>query len=59
MKSDPPPLVRLERQPHRDAVRRLRKAYGLLRLRPEAASGLPASNQQAQDTAYLIQEVTE
>ncbi len=59
MKSDPPRLVRLERQPHRDAVRRLRKAYGLLRLKPKAASGLPASKQKAQDTTYLIQEVTE
>ena len=39
MRNEQARKVRLERRPHRDAVRRLRKAYGLLwRLSPPAMS---------------------
>ncbi len=44
------PTVRLERQPHRDAVIRVREAYRRLRLQPRPATptagGNPASIQE-------------
>jgi len=57
MKSDQPWTVRLERQPHRDAVRRLRKAYGLLWRMSLSTFITAASHEQVGKTQPVVQEV--
>ncbi|HIE48094.1 TPA: hypothetical protein EYP84_04300 [Candidatus Bipolaricaulota bacterium] len=57
MKSDQQWTVHLERQPHRDAVRRLRKAYGLLWRMPLSTSTTAASHEQVEKTKPVVQEV--
>jgi len=57
MKSDQQWTVRVERQPHRDAVRRLRKAYGLLWQMSLLTSTTAESNEKVKKTKYFVQEV--
>jgi hypothetical protein len=57
MKSDRQWFIRIERQPHRDAVRRLRKAYGRLwEMFPKASTTIE-SDEKDKKTTKLIQEV--
>ena len=49
--------VRIERQPHRDAVRRFRKAYSLLWQMYDTTSVSAQSGQQTQKAGYCVQEV--
>lgn len=49
--------VRIERQPHRDAVRRLRKAYKLLWQISESTSTMVESDRKAEKASYSVQEV--
>jgi len=53
MKSDRQWSVRIERQPHRDAVRRLRKAYKRLRQMSQSASSTAEGDEKA---ANVVQE---
>lgn len=57
MKSDQQWSVRIERQPHRDAVRRLRKAYGRLWQMSQRAPAPVKSNEKARKAAVFVQEV--
>jgi hypothetical protein len=57
MNSDQQWTVRVERQPHRDAVRRLRKAYGLLWQMSLLTSTTAESNEKVEKTKYFVQEV--
>jgi hypothetical protein len=57
MKSDQQWSVRIERQPHRDAVRRLRKAYGRLWQMSQRAPATVKSNEKAGKAAVFVQEV--
>jgi len=57
MNSDQQWTVRVERQPHRDAVRRLRKAYGLLWQMSLLTSTTVESNEQVEKTKHFVQEV--
>jgi len=57
MKSDQQWTVRVERQPHRDAVRRLRKVYGLLWQMSLLTSTTVESNEKVEETKYFVQEV--
>ena len=57
MKSDQQWSVRIERQPHRDAVRRLRKAYGRLWQMSQRAPSTVKSNEKARKAAVFVQEV--
>ena len=57
MTSDQQWTVRVERQPHRDAVRRLRKAYGLLWQMSLLTSTTAESNEKVKKTKYFVQEV--
>jgi len=52
MKSDQRWTVRVERQPHRDAVRRLRKAYGSLWQMSALTSTTAQSNEKAEKAKY-------
>lgn len=56
MKSDQQWFIRIERQPHRDAVRRLRKAYGRLWKMTAKTSTIIESDEKDKAT-NLIQEV--
>jgi hypothetical protein len=57
MKSDQQWSIRIERQPHRDAVRRLRKAYGRLwKMSPKTSSTIE-SDEKDKKASNLIQEV--
>lgn len=49
--------VRIERQPHRDAVRRLRKAYGQLYWMHRSTLVATKSEQKVEKAAQLVQEV--
>ena len=58
MKDDQSWIVRLERQPHRDAVRRLRKAYGLVwQLSLSTSTAAAAHEPVAETTPPVVQEV--
>jgi len=57
MKSDQQWTARVERQPHRDAVRRLRKAYGLLWQISVLTSTTAHSNEKAKKAIPFVQEV--
>jgi hypothetical protein len=57
MNSDQQWTVRVERLPHRDAVRRLRKAYGLLWQMSLLTSTTAESNEKVEKTKYFVQEV--
>lgn len=57
MESDQQWFVRVERQPHRDAVRRLRKAYGLLWQMSKMAPVSTKSSKKATKATYFAQEV--
>ena len=57
MKSDQQWFVRIERQPHRDAVRRLRKAYGRLWKMSRKTSVTIESDKKDNKTVHMIQEV--
>lgn len=57
MKSDRPWTVRLERQPHRDAVRRLRQAYTLLWQMARLTTTSAASDEPMERTTPVVQEV--
>lgn len=59
MKSDQQWLVRVERQPHRDAVQRLRKAYGLLWPMSQMTPSSTESSEKAKETARFVKEVQE
>jgi len=56
MKSDQQWSVRVKRRPHRDAVRRLRKAYGLLG-RMSSTSAPAESNEKTEELTRFAQEV--
>jgi hypothetical protein len=56
MKSDQQWFVRVERRPHRDAVRRLRKAYGLLWPLSNVTPSSTKSSKQAPDFAQEVRE---
>jgi hypothetical protein len=56
MKSDRQWFVRVERQPHRDAVRRLRKAYGKLWQLSEVTPSSTKSSRQAPDFAQEVRK---
>jgi hypothetical protein len=56
MKRDQQWTVRTERQPHRDAVRRLRKAYGQLYWMNRSTLVATKSEQKAEKAAQLVQE---
>lgn len=49
--------VCVERQPHRDAVRRLRKACGLLWQMSLLTLTTAESNEEVEKTKYFVQEV--
>jgi hypothetical protein len=49
--------VRLERQPHREAVQRLRQAYEVLRQLAELRSARVASDPEAEIAPDAVQEV--
>lgn len=57
MRSDQQWTVRIERQPHRDAVRRLRKAYGLLWQMSQPTSTTSEANEKLEKTQHFVQEV--
>ena len=57
MKSDQQWFVRVERQPHRDAVRRLRKVYGLLWQMSEMTLSPTESSEKAKEATNFAQEV--
>jgi len=57
MKSDSQWTVRLERQPHRDAVRRLRQAYVLLWQRVPLRSAPAETDIRAARAPGMVQEV--
>lgn len=57
MKRDHNWSVRVERRPHRGAVQRLRKAYGLLRHVSKMRSSCTRSGEKAKETSRFIQEV--
>lgn len=57
MKNDQRWFIRIERQPHRDAVRRLRKAYGRLWKMSGRTSTAIESNEKDNKATNLIQEV--
>jgi len=60
MRSEHPRKMRLERQPHRDAVRKLRKAYGLLwRMSPPTTSTIVTTTEgvEVEEEQHLVQEV--
>jgi len=57
MKSDQQWTVRVERQPHRDAVRRLRQAYALLWRVSLLTSTTVEADTQAEKVSSCIQEV--
>lgn len=57
MNSDQQWTVRVERLPHRDAVRRLRKAYGLLWQASLLTSTTAGSNEKVKRAKYFVQEV--
>jgi hypothetical protein len=57
MNSDQQWTVRVERQPHRDAVRRLRKAYGLLWQMSLLTLTTAESNEKIEKAKYFVQEV--
>lgn len=57
MKSDQQWSVRVERQAHRDAVRRLRKAYGRLWQMSQLAPATAESNEKAEKVSDFVQEV--
>ena len=57
MKSHQQRSVRIERQPHRDAVRRLRKAYGRLWQMSQLAPATAESNEKTKKAADFVQEV--
>ena len=57
MKSDQQWFIRIERQPHRDAVRRLRKAYGRLWKMSSKASIPIESDEKDKKATNLVQEV--
>jgi len=57
MKSDQPWTVRVERQSHRDAVRRLRKAYSLLWRVLLLPSTTAASRGKVEKVKHSVQEV--
>ncbi len=56
MKSDQQWFIRIERQPHRDAVRRLRKAYGRL-WKMSSKTSTPIKSDEKDKATNLIQEV--
>jgi hypothetical protein len=57
MNSDQPWTVRVERLPHRDAVRRLRKACGILWQMSLLTSTTAEANEKVEETKYFVQEV--
>lgn len=57
MKSDHKWFVRVERQPHRDAMRRLRKVYGLLWQMSPLTLNPTESSERATKATPLAQEV--
>ena len=57
MKSNQQWSVRIERQPHRDAVRRLRKAYGRLWQMSQLAPATAESNEKAKKVSDFVHEV--
>ena len=57
MKSDQQWFVRVKRQPHRDAVRRLRKAYGLLWQMSKVTPSSTKSSKKAKKATHFAQEV--
>ena len=57
MKNDRQWFIRIEREPHRDAVRRLRKAYGRLWKMSARTSTAIESNEKDNKATNLIQEV--
>ena len=57
MKRAPRWSVRVERQPHRDAVRRLRKAYEQLWQLQQGARATGESKQGAEKAPQSVQEV--
>jgi len=57
MKNDQQWTVRVERRPHRDAVRRLRKAYGLLWGMSQPTSTANEANEKVEKTQHFVQEV--
>lgn len=52
------PTVRLERQPHRDAVVRLREVYKRLRLTSQQLSTDSAQNETTAQASVTVQEVS-
>jgi len=58
MKNEQRWSVRVQRQPHRDAVRRLRKAYERLWQMDHSGSVTVASEQQAEKAVHSVQEVS-
>lgn len=52
------PTVRLEREPHRDAVVRLREAYKRLRLARQQFSTDPAQDETTVQAPITVQEVS-
>jgi hypothetical protein len=56
MNSDQEWTVRVKRVPHRDAVRRLRKAYGLLWSMPVLTSSTAGADEKVRKTKYFVQE---
>ena len=57
MKSDQRWSVRVERQPHRDAVRRLRKAYGRLWQMSQLAPATAESNEKTEKATDFVHGV--
>lgn len=57
MESDQQWFVRVERQPHRDAVRRLRKVYGLLWQMSKLTLNPTESSEKAKKATHFAQEV--
>jgi hypothetical protein len=51
-------LVRMERQPHRDAVRRLREAYRKLWEMNKPSSAPKASREEADQANQVVQEAS-
>lgn len=57
MKSDQQWFVRVERRPHRDAVRRLRKVYELLWQMSKSTLNPIKSSKKAKEATHFAQEV--
>jgi len=57
MKSERPWTIRLERQAHRDAVRRLRQAYALLWQMPRPSARPATWDKPVKKTELTVQEV--